>query len=40
MGVSGIVADGGVPRAVAIEEQKKNRAGAGVDTDRENWTRL
>ena len=40
MGVSGMVAGGGVPRAVAMEEQKKKRAGAWVETDRENWTRL
>ena len=40
MGVSGMMAGDGVPKAVAMEEQKKNRAGAGVETERENWTRL
>ena len=40
MGVSGMVAEGGVPMAVATEEQKKKRAGVGVETERENWTRL
>ena len=40
MSVSGMVAEGGVPMAVAMEEQKKKRAGVGVETERENWTRL
>ncbi len=40
MDASGMVAGGGVPRAVAMEEQKRNRAGRGVETERERWMRL
>ena len=40
MGVSRMMAGGEVPKAVAMEEQKKIRAGTGVETERENWIRL